>query len=53
MPPESPLVTHGRWLRAGVFSLAMTMLAMTAHLLAGGHLPGVGLPSSPVSWSDA
>lgn len=43
MPSESPLVTHGRWLRAGVFSLAMTMLAMTAHLLAGGHLPGVGL----------
>ncbi|HEY8788972.1 MAG TPA: hypothetical protein VIM10_07575 [Actinopolymorphaceae bacterium] len=43
MPPESPLVTHGRWLRAAVFSLAMTVLAITAHLLAGGDLPGYGL----------
>jgi len=40
---ESPLVTRGRWLRAGVFSIAMTLLAATAHLVAGGQLPGVGL----------
>jgi hypothetical protein len=43
MPPESPLVTHGRWLRVGVFSLTMTLLAATAHLVAGGRLPGAGL----------
>lgn len=42
MPSESPLVTSGRWLRAGVFSMAMVVLAASAHLLAGGHLPGVG-----------
>jgi hypothetical protein len=43
MSPESPLVTRGRWLRAGVFTLAMTLLAMTAHLAAGGRLPAAGV----------
>jgi len=43
MPPESPLVTRGRWLRAGVFSTSMTVLAMSAHLAAGGQLPGLGV----------
>ncbi len=42
MPSESPLVTSGRWLRAGVFSMAMVVLAASAHLMAGGHLPEVG-----------
>jgi len=39
---ESPLGTPGRWLRAGVFCLAMTVLAMTAHLVVGGQLPSPG-----------
>jgi len=43
MPPESPLVTRGRWLRACVFSASMSVLAMTAHLLAGGRLPSLGV----------
>jgi hypothetical protein len=43
MSPESPLVTRGRWLRTGVFTLAMTLLATTAHLLAGGRLPAAGV----------
>lgn len=43
MPPQSPLVTHGRWLRAGIFAIAMTVLAATAHLLAGGQLPRLSL----------
>jgi hypothetical protein len=40
MSPESSSVPPGRWLRAGVFSIAMTVLAATAHLVAGGHVPG-------------
>lgn len=43
MPRGSPPVAHGRWLRAGVFSIAMTLLAATAHLVGGGHLPGLGM----------
>lgn len=43
MSPPSPLVTGGRWLRAGVFAFAMTLLAMTAHLAAGGQLPAAGV----------